>query len=227
MDNGYRIFSLGDGAMTLDFGNEISEQLNDRAVALAARIEAKPFRGLIETIPAYSSVTIIYDLARVRRSFPEHETAFGAVSEVAVEALGFASADALESRPAVEIPVVIDEASSPDLANVAMTNGLSEPEVLSIFFGRTYRVYMLGFLPGFAYMGEVDARIATPRHSEPRTSVPKGSVGIAGRQTGIYSLSSPGGWQIIGRTTISLFTPESDTPCLLRPGDRVKFVRAA
>jgi len=107
---------------------------------------------------------------------------------------------------------------------VAAKAGLSADAVVDLFTGTSYRVYMIGFLPGFAYMGEVDERIAVPRRSSPRLKVPKGSVGIAGRQTGIYPLESPGGWQIIGRTEVELFTPDDHSPCLLRPGDNVRFV---
>ena len=110
----------------------------------------------------------------------------------------------------VEIPVRFDAESALDLEFVAESNGLSREKVIEIFTGTTYRVFMLGFLPGFSYMGEVDDRIATPRKETPRLSVPRGSVGIAGKQTGIYSLESPGGWQIIGRTDVELFTPEAE-----------------
>ena len=103
--------------------------------------------------------------------------------------------------------------------------GFNANELLDIFLAQTYRVYMLGFLPGFAYMGEVDDRIAAPRLETPRTKVPAGSVGIAGKQTGIYPLESPGGWNIIGRTDLKMFDPTSDQPCLLKPGDEVRFVR--
>jgi KipI family sensor histidine kinase inhibitor len=104
-----------------------------------------------------------------------------------------------------------------------VSKNLTPDKVVEIFLSKTYRVFMLGFLPGFSYMGEVDERIVTPRRQTPRTKVPKGSVGIAGRQTGIYSLESPGGWQIIGRTIVELFTPEAETPTFLQAGDSVKF----
>jgi KipI family sensor histidine kinase inhibitor len=120
--------------------------------------------------------------------------------------------------------VRFDDGSAPDLGFVAESSGLSREKVIEIFVSVTYRVYMLGFLPGFSYMGEVDDRIATERKETPRLSVPKGSVGIAGKQTGIYSLESPGGWQIIGRTTAKLFTPRAERPSLLQPGDQVRFV---
>lgn len=123
-----------------------------------------------------------------------------------------------------EIPVDLSAAAGPDLEFVARSTGLTVREVVDIFLERTYRVYMIGFLPGFAYMGETDRRINVPRRETPRTEVPKGSVGLAGSQTGIYPLRSPGGWQIIGRTEAELFTPRSADPVLLRAGDQVRFV---
>jgi inhibitor of KinA len=130
----------------------------------------------------------------------------------------------LKKARTIEIPVKFDREVGPDLEFVTQQSGLDSEEVVRIFTGTTYRVFMLGFLPGFSYLGKVDEQIATPRRDSPRLSVPKGSVGIAGNQTGIYSLESPGGWQIIGRTETELFTPKNKQPCLLAPGDRVRFV---
>ena len=121
---------------------------------------------------------------------------------------------------------MFDEVSGPDLPLVAAKSGLSVNEVVELFTSSAYRVFMIGFLPGFAYMGEVDERIALPRKQQPRQVVPKGSIGIAGRQTGIYPLESPGGWQLIGRTEVELFTPYAERPTLLQPGDLVRFVPA-
>jgi KipI family sensor histidine kinase inhibitor len=123
----------------------------------------------------------------------------------------------------IEIPVCFDEEFALDLEFVATSQNLTQKQVIKIFLEKTYRVFMLGFLPGFAYMGEIDQRIAVPRLQSPRMKVPKGSIGIACRQTGIYSLESPGGWQIIGRTNIELFTPEADTPTFLNAGDSIRF----
>ena len=123
----------------------------------------------------------------------------------------------------IEVPVFFDDECAPDLRAIAEFGGLAPDEVIDIFTSEIYRVYMLGFLPGFAYMGEVDKRIAVARKPTPRLKVPKGSVGIAGRQTGIYPFESPGGWQIIGRTKMELFTPDDETPCFFAPGDHVKF----
>lgn len=223
-NDSYRIFPLGDSALTVEFGNAISPDLNQKAIALAYAIENEPFCGFTETVPAYASTTIFYDPGEVRRSFPEFMTAFEAVRqlvEIASDTLG--ESNTVGSR-FIEIPVIFDRHNEYDLAHVASEHSMSIDEVIDIFTSTTYRVYMLGFLPGFSYMGEVDERIAAPRKENPRTHVAKGSVGIAGRQTGIYSLDSPGGWQIIGRTEIEMFTPEAESPTFLRAGDTVQFV---
>jgi KipI family sensor histidine kinase inhibitor len=127
-------------------------------------------------------------------------------------------------RDLIEIPAKFDGSSGPDLQLVSESSSLSINEVIEIFSSKTYKVFMIGFLPGFAYMGEVDERLRMARKDKPRLTVPKGSIGIAGSQTGVYPLESPGGWQIIGRTNVELFTPNGPTPSLLSAGDVVKFV---
>ena len=219
-----RIFPLSESALTIELGNDILRGLNSRAIALAEHFSAHPFPGLKEAVPAYASVTLFYDLDKVRRAFPQFASAFAALEEIADMAAESAIAVKAPAPRLVEIPMIISEMDSPDLADIARRADLPPDEMLDIFTNRAYHVYMLGFLPGFAYMGEVDERIATPRLSSPRTSVPKGSIGIAGQQTGIYPLSSPGGWNIIGRTDLRLFDPTSDPPTLLRPGDEVRFI---
>ncbi len=219
-----RIFPLGDSALTVEFGTSISQTINKKAIAFANRIETESFPGFIESVPAYSSTTIFYDLVGVKKNFPEFPTAFDAVKSIAEKAVKTLTGTDESNPRLVEIPVHFDAASALDLVYVAETSGFAPAEVIDIFTSRTYRVFMLGFLPGFTYMGEVDDRIATPRKETPRTLLPKGSVGIAGRQTGIYSLESPGGWQIVGRTDIEMFTPAADPPSLLRPGDEVRFI---
>lgn len=219
-----RIFPLSESALTIEFGNEISLDLNARALNVARHFERNPFPGFIEAAPAYSSVTIFYDLVKVRRNFTDYPSAFDAVRDLAKSAVESVSSNFEHHSRLIEIPIRCDPSSALDLDRLCEFSGLSTDEVLSIFLEKTYRVYMLGFLPGFAYMGEVDKRIAAPRRHTPRTKVPKGSVGIAGNQTGIYPLESPGGWRIIGRTEMEMFTPNGDPPCVLRPGDEVRFV---
>lgn len=219
----YKIFPLGIDAMTVDFGNEISIELNDKAVNLAEYFEEKVFAGFIETVPAYASLTIFYDVSKVRKNFPEFSTAFEAVKHLTENALQNLL-DKTKSKPRlIEIPVNFAKEFALDLDFVAAQNNLTKQKTIEIFTEKTYRVFMLGFMPAFAYMGEVDERIAAPRKQTPRLIVPKGSVGIAGRQTGIYPFDSPGGWQIIGRTDFELFTPQNEIPCSLKAGDLIKF----
>lgn len=219
----WKIFSLGDNALTVEFGTEISPALNHRALRLADCLQQTLPAGLIEIVPAYASVTCFYDVVIVRKNYPQFPTAFDAVKKIVENALS-KSRDTIENASRLmPIPVSFDDEFALDLKYTARVNNLSTTQVIEIFLAKTYRVYMLGFLPGFSYMGEVDERIATARKDAPRLRVPKGSVGIAGRQTGIYSLESPGGWQIIGRTNVELFTPNADQPTFLQAGDTVKF----
>lgn len=225
--NKIKIFPLSTNVLTIEFGNEISGTLNRRAINLSRYFEKNRFQGFIETVPAYASVTIFYDVYKVKKNFPEFATAFDAVKnlvEIALENLS-EIAD-FESR-LVKIPVSFAQEFALDLEFVAETNNLTTIEVIKIFTAQTYRVFMLGFLPGFAYLGEIDERISAPRKSSPRLKVPKGSVGIAGRQTGIYPLESPGGWQIIGRTDLEMFDFKKENPSLLQVGDLVKFYESS
>jgi len=202
---------LGDSALLVSFGEAIDEEINDRVHALAGTIERASFEWLVEVVPAYSSLAVIYDPRLID---------FEGVKR-AIQALEF-SAEKFEGR-LVEIPVLYGGEHGPDLEFVAQYNGLTPEEVIEIHSRPVYRVYFLGFLPGFPYLGGMDERIATPRLEKPRLKVPAGSVGIAGKQTGIYPLKSPGGWRLIGRTPLRLFNPEREPPTLLQPGDRVKF----
>jgi inhibitor of KinA len=223
-DHYTRFLALGDSALTVEFGTIISERLNKKAIEFAQLIDQIGFPGFIETVPAYSSTTIFYDPIAVRRGFPKFPTAFDAVrSIVEIAVVNIAGEKVAEADPIV-IPANFSDSAGPDLHVVAKHNSIPVDKVITIFTSVVYRVYMLGFLPGFSYMGELDDRISTPRKETPRVEVPKGSIGIAGRQTGIYSLASPGGWQIIGRTDVEMFRPNAEHPCFLTPGDRIQFV---
>ncbi len=223
----YKIFPISENALTIDFGNEISPELNEKVIALGEFIEKHKFSGFIESVPAYSSLTIFYDLVLVKKSFCKFPTVFSAVSDFVEYAL--ANLEKLSKRETrlIKIPVCYDEKYSPDLDFVAKNANLTLEEVIKIHHGQIYRVFMVGFLPAFAYMGEVDARIATPRKETPRTNVPKGSVGIAGKQTGIYPFDSPGGWQIIGRTNLEMFQPYAESVSFLKTGDLIEFYQIA
>jgi inhibitor of KinA len=221
----FQIKPLGESALIVEFGNEISVEINELAIALADRFVLEPIEGLIEAFPAYSSTAIYYDPVVVRKAYPEFGTAFRAVSSFVQERLSVSRQPTVLTEEVLEVPAHFSASAGPDLEDVALKCGLIVSDVIDIFLARTYRVFMVGFLPGFAYMGEVDERIRMPRRQQPRRSVPKGSVGIAGAQTGVYPLETPGGWQIIGRTDVEFFTPDSASPSLLKAGDLVRFIR--
>ncbi len=221
--NNFKIFPLGANALTVKFGDEIDIKLNDKAVKLAEFLKKNPFPGFIETVPAYASATVFFDVFKVRRNFPEFKTAFDAVRLLTENAIENSRKIEIKTGKQIEIPVSFEDEFALDLKNILAEKNLSKDEFIEIFTSHTYRVYMLGFLPGFAYLGEVDERIATPRKSKPRLKIPQGSVGIAGRQTGVYPLESPGGWQIVGKTNIEFFNLKAEKPTLLATGDSVKF----
>jgi inhibitor of KinA len=220
------IYPLTETAITVTWGNDMDESVFRQVQWLAGKLQADPFPGLIELVPAYASLTIYYDpvvTAGVFRLKPG--SIFDWVSSRILSIQQLAMEEAIpNNRPITEIPVCYGGEFGPDLAFVAAQHQLSEPEVISIHTSQVYQVYMIGFMPGFPYLGLVPDTIATPRKAVPQQSVPAGSVGIAGRQTGIYPYKSPGGWQIIGQTSIPLFNPDLPKPSLLSAGDRVRFI---
>lgn len=221
--NKFKISALGANALTINFGDTIDVRSNDKAVKLAGYFKQNSFPGLIETVPAYASATVFYDVFTVRKNFPEFETAFDAVRLLTENAAGNSGKIKIKSGKQIEISVCFDNKFALDLESILREKILTKEEFIKIFTSRIYRVYMLGFLPGFAYLGETDERISVRRKQTPRTTIPKGSVGLAGRQTGVYPLESPGGWQIIGRTKTEFFTTKAENPTLLATGDSVKF----
>ena len=218
-----RIVPLGESAVVVEFGREISPELNDKAIALARELHANPFPGFREAIPCYASVGVYFEPLASRSG---GQTGFEQVCSEIEQRIEQLSVTSIAPSRLIEVPVDLSDAAGPDLPEMCETLHLSKSEFANAFFGREYRVYMLGFLPGFAYMGELDPAIGFPRLPTPRLRVPKGSVGIAGRQTGIYPAESPGGWRIIGRTELELFDASRDEPSLFRPGDRVRFFAA-
>lgn len=213
-----RIVPLGESALVVEFGREISPELNDKAIALARRLNEKPFPGFREAVPCYASVGVYFDPLEVVRGGRDAHSKVRLEIESRLDEL---SVEVTVISRFMEIPV---DFSGPDLDDICAAIDKTRDEFIAAYCGCDYRVYMLGFLPGFAYMGELDRSISFPRLPTPRLRVPKGSVGIAGRQTGIYPAESPGGWRIIGRTELQLFDASSDEPSLFRPGDRVRFV---
>ena len=210
-----RLLPAGDAALLVEFADEIDDSVNDHVHALAYALRAQARPEILDLVPAYSSFLVCYDPRRV--SFTE----ISAVLRGTIESLQTYT----PPQPRlVEIPTHYGGEFGPDLAFVAQHNGIAEAEVIRLHASVIYRVYFVGFAPGFAYLGSVPEQIAAPRMETPRTRVPAGSVGIAGRQTGIYPMETPGGWRIIGHTTLPLFDPDCDSPALLRPGDRVQFI---
>ncbi|MCX7839639.1 MAG: 5-oxoprolinase subunit PxpB [Anaerolineae bacterium] len=210
-----RLMRAGDRAILIEFADEINDAVNDRVHALAEVLRAQNRSEIRDLVPAYASLLVCYDARRV---------SFAEMDALLRDALASLAINAPRAARLIEIPTRYGGEFGPDLAFVAAHNHLTEDEVIRLHTSVVYRVYFLGFLPGFAYLGSVPERIAVPRLETPRTRVPAGSVGIAGRQTGVYPFASPGGWRIIGCTELSLFDPQHDLPTLLRPGDRVQFV---
>lgn len=209
------IVPAGDAAVVVEFEERIDPIISARASALAGALVEANVPGVRDVVPTYRSVTVYFDPLRtdLQKLSP------------AIERLGAsAGAAQLPQRPPIHIPVCYGGDYGPDLARVAAFAGLSEEAVIDVHASATYRVMMLGFTPGFAYMGVVDSRIAAPRLERPRQRVPPGSVGIAKEQTGIYPSETPGGWQLIGRTPLKPFDLARADPFLLRSGDEVRFV---
>jgi inhibitor of KinA len=209
-----RIVTAGDSVVIVEFEERIDLAVNARAIALAARIEAAAIAGVRDVVPTYRSVAVYFDPLR---------TDYDALSVKLQCEAGEPAAGAAAARIPVRIPVCYGGDYGPDLPAVAAFAGLSEDEVIRLHTAATYHVFMLGFVPGFAYMGIVDERIAMARRSTPRVRVPVGTVAIAGIQTGIYPAETPGGWQLIGRTPVKPFDPLRPQPFLVAAGDAVQF----
>lgn len=214
-----QIEPLGDCAALVRFEDRIDEAMLRLVRAACARLEAQPVPGMIELVPAFTSVALCYDPVRVGSPTPYRAVA--AALEARLQGLEAGEAPAGRT---VEIPVRYGGEAGPDLATVAARAGLTPEEVVGLHAAGDYLVHMIGFAPGFPYLGGLDERLHCPRRAVPRTAVPAGSVGIGGSQTGVYPLESPGGWQLIGRTPLALFDPGRDPPTLLAAGDRVRFV---
>ena len=218
----YSLFHLGDAALTIEFGNEINEDLHKKVLDLYNRLQNHSSPFIFDIVPAYSSLAIHYDVMGLKKKYPE-QTAFDSMADLVEEIVKNSPGNSGEQNRFFEIPVCYAEEFAPDMNELCLAGNLSRREVIDIHTSKTYRVYMLGFLPGFTYMGSVDERIRISRKQKPRLHVASGSIGIAGEQTGIYPLDSPGGWQIIGRTPVRLFARDKTQPVLFSPGDIVKF----
>jgi inhibitor of KinA len=216
----WQVERLGEDALLLRLGDTIDPGINDRVHALATRIAARRPAWLRDLVPAYASLALFVDGDTLIDGVDPLEDA-----EAWLAALG--DDEVADHRPAsrvVEIPVRYGGDDGPDLDEVATQAGMAMDDVVAVHAAGEYSVAMLGFAPGFPYLLGLDPRLATPRLDTPRARVPAGSVGIGGAQTGIYPRSGPGGWRLIGRTTMTLFDAARDPPAALSPGDRVRFV---
>jgi KipI family sensor histidine kinase inhibitor len=209
-----RFLLMGDRGLLVEFGDEISAEVNERVRKMALTLQAGPLEGVIEFVPTYCSLLVLYNplliaLEDLKKRLKQLEAGLGKIS--------------FPDPKLTKIPVLYGGTFGPDLGKVAEYLHLAPEEVTRLHCSKPYYIYMIGFMPGFPYMGELPDAIITPRLKTPRLSVPAGSVAIAQKQTGIYPVESPGGWQILGRTPVKLFSPEKEPPALLRMGDLVQF----
>jgi inhibitor of KinA len=207
-----RLYPLGESALTLTWGTQVDAATNSLVHAAARRIRDAALPPVAELVPGYAALTVFYE--PLHTGYDDLAAAITTLlSDLEPEASGASGRDHF-------IPVVYD---GPDLGEVSRLTGLSRGEVVRRHAAPWYRVYLLGFVPGFAYLGDLDPGLVLARRGTPRKRVPAGSVAIAGAQTAIYPLDTPGGWHLLGRTDIPLFDPGADPPALLQAGDRVRF----
>jgi inhibitor of KinA len=219
----YKIQQLSEEAITVKFGDFINDTVHEKVMWLYRELHQNPFDGLLDTVPSYNSITLFYDAFKIYEAEKTSPLMF--VKDYLEKLLSSGREEEVIPGDTIKIPVCFEKKFAPDLSLISADKNLSEEEVIEIFCGRSYKVYMIGFAPGFPYMGIVDKRIAMPRKETPRLRVEAGSVGIAGNQTGIYPFQTPGGWQLIGRSPVKLFDVNLANPSLLKAGDRVKFHR--
>lgn len=220
------ICPLSEKAITIKLGNVIDEKIHYQVVSLQQFIQELQIPGFVETVPAYCDLTFFYNPLELISAIPEAKQGITkwlmAYLSKALE--HWQPANTMAGSAYVEIPVCYDSDFGFDLDEVAAFHHCSREEIIEAHYRHTYKVYMMGFTPGFPYLGILPDTLATPRKNQPRLTVPEGSVALAGNQTGIYPLQSPGGWNIIGRTPLKLFDKKKENPFLLATGDTVKFI---
>ncbi len=215
MQNKIRILTAGDSSILVEFGKVISPEINRKIAATVQLMKMQHIEGVVDIIPAFCSLLINYDPRVI--SYEE-------ITERMQHLLKMDAKMDEGKKKVYEIPVCYGGEYGPDIANIAAHAGLTEEEVIKIHSSRDYLIYMLGFLPGFCYLGGLDERIHTPRLANPRIKISAGSVGIGGSQTGIYPLDSPGGWQLMGMTPVKTYDPDREVPILLEAGDYIRFI---
>jgi KipI family sensor histidine kinase inhibitor len=213
-----RLLPLGDGAVTLQFGTEVSAQANARVLgfcrALAAAVQQGELPGVVEWVPAFASVTVHTD---------EADEASAAARDAKLLVLAEAAVPLHTAGRRWRLPACFEPPYAPDLAALAAARSLSVAQTIELIVGTRYRVYMLGFLPGFPYLGDLPAALEVPRLASPRREVPERSIAVAGRMCAVYPWPSPGGWHLVGRTPVRLFDAAADEPALLAPGDELSW----
>ena len=210
-----RFLTAGDSSLLIEFGKEISPAVNRKIAATVQLMKDQNIEGVVDVIPAFCSLLVNYDPRVIR--YEEIRERMQALVKVEAKA-------GQQRRKVFEIPVCYGGEYGPDIENIAEHAGLSVEEVIELHSSRDYLIYMLGFLPGFTYLGGLDERLHTPRLANPRIRIPAGSVGIGGSQTGIYPLDSPGGWQLMGMTPVRTYDPSREAPILVEAGDYIRFV---
>ena len=215
MQNNIKILTAGDSSILVEFGKVISPEINRKITATVQLMKMQHIEGVVDIIPAFCSLLINYDPRVI--SYEE-------ITERMQHLLKMDAKMDEGKKKIYEIPVCYGGEYGPDIANIAEHAGLTEEEVIKIHSSRDYLIYMLGFLPGFCYLGGLDERIHTPRPANPRIKISAGSVGIGGSQTGIYPLDSPGGWQLMGMTPVKTYDPDREVPILLEAGDYIRFI---
>ena len=215
MQNNIKILTAGDSSILVEFGKVISPEINRKITATVQLMKMQHIEGVVDIIPAFCSLLINYDPRVI--SYEE-------ITERMQHLLKMDAKMDEGKKKIYEIPVCYGGEFGPDIANIAQHAGLTEEEVIKIHSSRDYLIYMLGFLPGFCYLGGLDERIHTPRLANPRIKISAGSVGIGGSQTGIYPLDSPGGWQLMGMTPVKTYDPDREVPILLEAGDYIRFI---
>lgn len=212
------ISQISETSALVEFGKVISEEINKKVRTFCAYLDEYPFKGMIEYVPAFTSVSIIYNPLDVNSESP-YEVVKDILDKI-ISKLNFSSMD---EENIVQIPVCYDGEFGQDIEHVAKINNITVDEVIKIHSQGKYLVYMIGFAPGFPYLGGMSEKISAPRRESPRTAIPAGSVGIAGMQTGVYPIETPGGWQLIGRTPLKMFDLNRNPKSLLKAGDVAKF----
>ena len=210
-----KILTAGDASLLVEFGKEINPEINRKIAATVQLMREQHIEGVVDVIPAFCSLLINYDPRVI--GYEEIKSRIKDLLRLEIKA-------ANEKKKIFEIPVCYGGEFGPDIATIAEHAGLTEQEVIEIHSSRDYLIYMLGFLPGFCYLGGLDERIFTPRLASPRIKIDAGSVGIGGSQTGIYPLDSPGGWQLMGKTPVKTYDPDRDVTILVEAGDYIRFV---